>query len=162
VEDVSSENTIREPQDFPRVIYNDPMSSDSAADLPNYEEMEGVTVAVFLDEEEEVALISEPVVNQPTAHLFSLKTKEKVVINKQQFTVGRQSDSVDYSIKGSNTISRIHAVILSQSGRYYLIDLNSSNKTYVNDKEIPPNIETEIVSGTRIKFADMEFVFTIS
>jgi pSer/pThr/pTyr-binding forkhead associated (FHA) protein len=137
------------------------MSSESATDLPSYEEMEGVTVAVFLDEEEE-ALISEPVVSQPTAHLINTKTKEKVVINKPQFTVGRQSDSVDYGIKGSNAISRIHAVILSQGGRYYLIDLNSSNKTYINDKEIAANIEKEIGPGTRVRFADVEFVFGIS
>ncbi|MDR1272730.1 MAG: FHA domain-containing protein [Clostridiales Family XIII bacterium] len=95
------------------------------------------------------------------AYLVREGTGERIQITNSKFAIGRKKGGVDYYVTGHTSVSRTHAVILSQEGHYFVIDLNSSNKTYVGGVEIAPNVEREIVSGTRIRFADVDFIFKI-
>lgn len=56
-------------------------------------------------------------------------------------------------------VSRSHADIISRSGRYFIMDLNSKNRTFVNGMPIPAQQEVEIHNGDAIRLANEEFEF---
>lgn len=98
-------------------------------------------------------------VYSPRAYLVRNDTSEEIPITKEQFSIGRSRTNSDYYIGDRIVISRSHAAILFQGGKYYITDLNSNNKTFLNDMELAPNRSEEIVSGSRIRLADLEFIF---
>ncbi len=98
---------------------------------------------------------------QIQAYLIRKKTGEKRLIDTVEFTVGKDETRVNYFVSGSNTISRCHMKIIKKGMNYYLMDLGSTNYTYLNNEQIPANQEKVIKSGDYIKAADEEFIFEI-
>ena len=94
-----------------------------------------------------------------SATLTRSKNNETTRINRNEFVIGKERNKVDYCVSDNSSISRRHAKIMARGGRYYLVDLGSTNCTYVNGAKSAPNTETEIVNGDKIKFADEEFIF---
>ena len=87
------------------------------------------------------------------------KISGKVVpITKSSFWIGKED--VDLLID-KDVISRKHAQLITRDNHYFLIDNNSTNKTYVEGKAIPPKASVEIYDGTKIKFVDEEYIFCI-
>ncbi len=101
-------------------------------------------------------------VDYGTPYLLRTKTNEYLILNKPVLSVGKDEKYADYKINGNNLVSRRHAEIISRDGVYYVKDLNSTNHTYVDEQMIPYNVEVSIHNGTKIKFADEEFVFYIN
>lgn len=66
---------------------------------------------------------------------------------------------MDYVIYGNTTVSRKHAEIIKRGRHYFICDKGSTNKTYVEGKEIRPEEFVEIHNGTRIKISNEEFTF---
>ncbi len=72
-----------------------------------------------------------------------------------EFTIGRISDGqpimpdIDLSPYQAyaSGVSRLHAVIKREGDRVLLMDLGSSNGTYVNGKRLNPNVEQIIYNG---------------
>lgn len=95
------------------------------------------------------------------AYLIREKNREKIVLNKRVFRIGKERKYCDYFVSDNNAVSRSHADIVTRDRRYYIIDLNSTNKTYVDDRVIPVEKEIEIFSGTRLRLANEDFVFYI-
>lgn len=93
--------------------------------------------------------------------LVRVKNGVAIAIDKPVFRIGKEKNYVDYFISDNTAISRSHANIVIREGRYWVVDTNSTNHTYVNEQMIASNTETEIVNGSRIKFADEEFEFKI-
>ncbi len=85
---------------------------------------------------------------------------EFFAVNKPIFRVGSSVDCSDLTIK-SRYISKHHADIISKNRRYFIVDRGSTNKTLLNGHIIPNNQEIEIASGSKIRFADVDFVFWI-
>jgi len=99
---------------------------------------------------------------EPTyPYLIREKTQDKVIVDKPSFRIGKESKFCDYFISNNNAISRSHADILTKDHRYYIIDHNSTNKTYVDGKVVPVEKQVEIFSGSKIKLANEEFVFYV-
>ena len=67
---------------------------------------------------------------------------------------------MDYVINNP-VVSRRHAEIVDRDGRFFVIDLDSKNHTYINDEIIPSGYEMEIQNGDRLKLANEEFVFRV-
>jgi ABC transport system ATP-binding/permease protein len=67
-------------------------------------------------------------------------------------TIGR--DAGNTIIIPLATVSRQHAQIICQAGRYVLIDLGSSNGTYVQGTRIPANTPQPLVNGMVIRIGD--------
>lgn len=74
---------------------------------------------------------------------------------RNEFTLGRISegqpimpdiDLAPYQAYASG-VSRLHAVIKRDAGRVLLMDLGSSNGTYVNGKRLNPNVEIPLGNG---------------
>ena len=96
-----------------------------------------------------------------TPFLIRVKTGESIPIDKPVFRIGKEKSYVDYFINDNTAISRSHANIITREGRYWVVDTNSTNHTYVGGQMIAGNTETEIVNGTRLTFANEEFEFKI-
>ena len=77
------------------------------------------------------------------------------------FRLGKERSYVDYFISSNNAISRSHADIVSRKTKYFVIDKNSKNKTYINGMKLSPEIETEIFDGDLLRLANEEFEFHI-
>ena len=77
------------------------------------------------------------------------------------FRIGKEKQYSDYFVSDNNAVSRSHADIITRNGRYYIKDLNSTNKTYVDGKAIPIEKEVEIFSRTKLRLANEDFVFYI-
>ncbi|MBO6241543.1 MAG: FHA domain-containing protein [Butyrivibrio sp.] len=96
--------------------------------------------------------------------LYSVKNqkKEKYMINTNKGTMlGRQAGSCDI-ILADERASRIHAQIFARRDGLYIVDMGSSNGTFLNEKRLGENPE-KINVGDVIKCGDIksEDVFTL-
>ena len=81
-----------------------------------------------------------------------------IPIHKASFWIGKED--VDLVID-KDVISRKHAELIARGNSYFIVDNNSTNKTYVEGKAIPPKATVEIYNGTKVKFVDEEYTFYI-
>lgn len=105
-----------------------------------------------------VVLNEEPSV--PPAKLVSANGQVEMHIAKPEFTIGKGYGSVDGFIDNNPAISRKHAKIVYNNGKFYVIDTKSTNHVYVEGKQIPVETPVEIRDGMRIRFADELYVFS--
>ena len=96
-----------------------------------------------------------------TPILLRVKNKEKIAINKPVFRIGKEKSYVDYFVGDNAAVSRSHANIITRDGKYYLMDTNSTNHTYVNGVMLQSNVERQISSGDRVQLANEEFEFQL-
>ena len=75
-------------------------------------------------------------------------------LNKSDFLVGRLPDCD--LVLDENTLSSKHAKISREGGRFEIIDLNSTNGTFVNGERITRKI---LSSDDRVRFDVFEFLF---
>ena len=120
---------------------------------------QGSEDTALLDDDEATGLLSENNTHYPI--LFRTLTQEKIFINKPVFRLGKEKSYVDYFVTNNNAVSRGHADIITRGQRYFVIDLNSKNKTFINGVPIPPQTETEILDGNELRLGNEEFVFYI-
>lgn len=81
-------------------------------------------------------------------------------ILKDKFLIGRLENQADLHLE-SKHVGRKHAEIHRRGQLYYLLDLNSKNKTFVNGVYIEPNAEVLLNDGDLIKIADCQMTFSI-
>lgn len=98
-------------------------------------------------------------VNYHFASLTRQVTGEKIELRKPSFVLGKNPEKSDYAVAGNTNISRIHAVITTRNGRYYVMDQNSTNGTFINGRIIKAGQETEILPGDCLMLANEEFIF---
>lgn len=96
---------------------------------------------------------------QAQPYLIRKKTDERIPLNKPVFRIGKEKSYVDYFISDNTAISRSHANIIMREGKYYVMDTNSTNHTFVNGQLLQSNVETEISHGAVVKLANEEFEF---
>jgi len=73
---------------------------------------------------------------------------------KDQITLGRGDDN-DIVIPHAS-VSRAHARLMRRGGHFELIDLNSTNGTYVNNQ--PVQGATPVSNGSEVRLGDVRFV----
>ena len=107
------------------------------------------------------------VLSQPSAEaqlrpmLVRKKNNERIMIDKPMFRVGKEKSYVDYFVADNPAVSRSHATILERDGRYFIVDTNSKNHTYVNGQMIPSNEEVELEHGALVVLANEVFEFRL-
>lgn len=106
-------------------------------------------------------VLSQSVSTALDPHLVRVKNNEKIRLNKPVFRIGKEKSYVDYFIGDNSAISRSHADIVTRDGQYYVVDINSTNHTYVNGGMIQSNVEVRIDHGTKLRFANEEFEFKL-
>lgn len=99
------------------------------------------------------------VLGSQTFTMTRKRNNERISINKSEFAIGKERRRVDYCISDNNSVSRVHAKIRVRNGRCYIVDLGSTNCTYVNGNRLTPNQEVVLSPGDTIKISDEEFSF---
>lgn len=130
------------------------LNDEEATGLLNDEEATGL-----LNDEEATGLLSTGKNQFCYATLYRYLTDEVIAIDKPVFRIGKEKSYSDYFVSNNNTVSRSHADIIVRGQRFFVMDLNSKNHTYVNEKIIPIQQEVEIFNGDHLKFANEEFEF---
>lgn len=85
---------------------------------------------------------------------------ERVVVNKASFKIGRMIGEVDL-ITESKAIGKIHCEIVKDDEKYYLVDLDSKNGTYLNGVRLKSNSRYLLNDGDSIKLANVDGKFEI-
>ena len=73
---------------------------------------------------------------------------------KDEISLGRGEDN-DVVIPHAS-ISRAHARLMRRNGTYELMDLNSTNGSYVNEQ--PVHGSTIVASGSEVRLGDIKFI----
>ena len=104
---------------------------------------------------------TEEMKKEVTGCYFVPNAKDGQVIQMFQFPffVGRfQKDTNEFY--ESKNISRMHCKVECIGGEYYIVDLNSTNGTYVNQQKLQENVKKRLHEGDQVSFADVCFRFT--
>ena len=130
------------------------LEDEEATGLLEDEEATGL-----LEDEEATGLLEEQ--PQRSVSLRRLRTDEVIWITGPVFRIGKGKNSSDYIVRDNEKVSRTHADIVTRGDRYFIMDLKSTNRTFINGRPIPAQQEMEIFDGDHLKLADEEFEFRI-
>jgi len=84
------------------------------------------------------------------------KGKISVPLNKEFIKIGRSPDS-DILLDFDSQVSTKHARISCKEKSFFIEDLGSTNKTFINDTEI--SVKTQLKNGDKIKVGNTIFTF---
>lgn len=161
----------------PAPVYEEPIPEPIPAPMPAPDpepyiesvvyEPQPEYIAESDDDEATMLLVEEPEVTidiprpaaRPQAAVMRLRTGEKAFIDKPLFRIGKERRNCDFVVTENTAISRKHIDIITRGDKYYIIDLASTNGTYLDGVAVPPQREIEIRPETRIGLADEIFVF---
>lgn len=138
-------------------IYAQPVQAVSNDPYPVDDGSEETTLLADDTEETTLLVDEEPAYHYPA--LTRISTGENVYIDKPVFRIGKEKSYVDFFIANNPAVSRSHADIICRGEIYYIKDLNSKNRTFINDRAIIPNEEFELHDGDAIRLANEDFTF---
>lgn len=85
----------------------------------------------------------------------------EIDVTKDNFIIGKTPSSVDGVVSFNKMISRVHCKIVKNGGNYQVIDLMSSNGTYVNRTKLQPNQPYPLNHGDILRMANSNFQVVI-
>lgn len=129
------------------------LDDESTGLLNQYDENTGLL------DEESTGILYEAKTQIVYPKLYRVLTGETIIINKPVFRIGKERSYTDYFVNDNAAVSRNHADIVVRENRFFVIDLNSKNRTFINNQVIPVRQETEICDGDKLRLANEEFVF---
>ena len=99
--------------------------------------------------------------NKPEMVLFRKIDSKELVLRGFQFTIGTNASKADYVVSDNRNISRCHAKINYEDGKFYITDM-STNGTWVNGVKLVPNLKTELKEGDTLRLVSEEFEVSIN
>lgn len=84
------------------------------------------------------------------------KNGQQYIIYKTPYLIGKSAEQVD-GIIYSDAVSKVHAQLIMEKGTLFIIDMSSTNGTYVNAKKLASNQRIAIHRGDKIQIADKQF-----
>ncbi|OPX46281.1 FHA domain protein [Ruminiclostridium hungatei] len=81
-----------------------------------------------------------------------------LALDKNSILIGRMENFVD-AVVDSSAVGKIHAEVIREAQVYYLVDCNSRNGTYINEKRLLPNTRSPLSNNDAVRFANREFRF---
>jgi phosphoserine phosphatase RsbU/P len=85
-------------------------------------------------------------------------TGERHPLGNEPLIIGRSPDKCRVVLP-ANAVSREHARIIPAGGQYFVEDLQSRNKTYVNNKVVEGRWPNPLKNGDNIKICDFLFAY---
>lgn len=94
----------------------------------------------------------------PVLFLYGVNTPVcvQLLINKPVFSIGK-SDSCDGVLAFNPEISKEHCRIIYRNGEYFVVDLNSTNRTYLNDEVLDRGTEYLLHVRDRLRLSTLTF-----
>lgn len=114
------------------------------------------------DEDElfgETVLLNERGEGRFTYCLLPQNTEDRheIWLGQKNMTVGKLGQQVDIVVDHPS-VSRVHARLVREGENYSLIDLNSTNGTYLNGQRLAPDEICPLKDGDEIRFAVRSFL----
>lgn len=109
-------------------------------------------------------------VDEEGTQIISIENSEGVLYNLQNFEpqyiyigsarkiIGKDSQKVQVCIQ-HESVSRIHALIVKEGADCIIEDLNSTNGTWVNGKQLEPRVPYVLKQGDKVLLASLEYIF---
>ncbi|XP_004502003.1 zeaxanthin epoxidase, chloroplastic isoform X1 [Cicer arietinum] len=95
-----------------------------------------------------------PIGDGDTRHIgFKVEMPGAYEIASSEVTVGRVPEKADLVIPVA-TVSGVHARIRKNQGKLLVMDLDSTNGTFIDDKRLKPGVVATVSSGSCIIFGD--------
>lgn len=88
--------------------------------------------------------------------------KIELPITKPEFLIGKKGSVVDGVLGYNPKISREHCKIVHNENGFFILDVGSSNGTFVNGARVLPQQMCALSNGDRIRLATSNFVFEIN
>ncbi|MBQ3513412.1 MAG: FHA domain-containing protein [Lachnospiraceae bacterium] len=85
------------------------------------------------------------------------KKEEQIILDHFPFIIGSRKEGSDYAIMEKG-VSRMHADISFEGGMYFITDLNSTNGTFLNEKEIETGKAVRLREGDEIRIARRKLI----
>ena len=82
-------------------------------------------------------------------------------VDRNQYVLGRKAGTADGVISFNPAIGRKHCMIFQDGSQYKVVDLESSNHTYLNGTVLVPNQAYELQDGDVIRLANSDFKVSI-
>ncbi|MBQ6231700.1 MAG: FHA domain-containing protein [Eubacterium sp.] len=103
-----------------------------------------------------------PEVQGAKAVLTQTSTYQKYFITKSETIIGKINQKIHNDISVSNnTVSRKHACIYIINDKFFIEDLESTNKTHINGIDIGSRRMIELKDNDNLVLSDEEFVFSL-
>ncbi len=80
-----------------------------------------------------------------------------IIVTKQNFVIGKSETETDYTIKESTAVSRRHLEFVISERKIFILDLGSTNGTYVNGNLLTPDSYVPVNYGDIIDIADLRY-----
>ena len=134
-----------------------PQRRAQAAPVPQAEDWNPGTILVDEDDDR-TAFGDDQAAPQRVALLYQ---GQRIEIVQTPFVIGKYNTiyHLDYAIYGNDKVSRNHAEIVCQGGRYLLKDNQSRNGTFLNGRRLDPNRPQELKNGDQIRLYNEQFTF---
>ncbi len=126
-------------------------TKEDLTDKMSYNEnSEFAETTILMDETREVIMEDKP----KEFCLISMNPKQykNLIPDKNNIVIGSMKNTCDY-VLSEKGISRMHAKILKKETGLYLLDLNSTNGTYLNEQSVVPGKEYQLEEGDVISIA---------
>ena len=92
------------------------------------------------------------------AVLQRVSNGEQILLEGENLTIGKSANQANYVIQGNKTISRVHVTIRKVGEDYEIMDMNSSNGTFVNGRRISGDA-IKLKDQDKVRLSDEEFIF---
>jgi len=119
----------------------------------------------YSEKPEELRIDESIIPSNGIAVYFEGTTKPVEIINDKEFVIGRKVISTQESFLDLSDfdgfkmgLSRRHAMIRRTESDYEIIDLSSTNGTWLNDKRLVPYITYPLASGSRLRLSRIRLV----
>ena len=93
-------------------------------------------------------------------YLTRIATGERFEVRGRRFVVGKSKHS-SFMVKGSTTVSRSHAIFVTDGATCTIEDDSSRNGTFVNNERIDPGFPVALVDGDTVRMSDENFAFEV-
>ena len=117
---------------------------------------------VVKDSDSEVAAAVSKGVPKAMPYIVRVNTRERVMINKAVFKIGKAGRGVDYHVGGNGAISKVHIIIYQREDGCYLKDNKTTNGTYLNGQRLDDNGEMKLSNDAMISIGGEDFIFKLS
>lgn len=118
----------------------------------------------LLTEEEKMGYAEEVVVEEEEKQLCLRPLEErkypKIYFDEECIVIGCMTESCNYVLEAEG-ISRMHAKLIPKLDGIFLLDLNSTNGTYLNGELLEGGQEYKLEEGDMVVFARCEFLVVV-